>query len=328
EQIKDSSAQGVTQVTEDMRQMLRDYPVGGVCLFGKNIVSPEQLAAFNADLQAASDLPLFLAVDEEGGAVARLANHPAFTLPKYESAAAVAALGAAEVEKMGRTIGAYLKTYGFQVDFAPVADVNTNPANPAIGERAFSADSVVAAEMAAAMARGVAAEGILPTFKHFPGHGDTAEDSHTGGAVTYRTLEEMRDCELLPFQPAGLDAEYAVMVSHITAPNLLGSSSDGLPASLSPQIVGQVLRGELGFQGLVITDSLSMQAITDRYSASEAAVMALEAGCDMLLMPDGLAEAFEAVQTAVLDGTLPEQRVEESVRRILRYKQSYGLLYS
>lgn len=326
EQINDSAAAGVTAVTDDMRGMLRQYPVGGVCLFGKNIVNPEQLAALNADLQAASGLPLFLAVDEEGGRVARLANHDAFDLPEYESAAAVAARGAVAVEEMGSTIGAYLEAYGFNVDFAPVADVNTNPANPVIGDRAFSSDAAMAAEMAAAMARGLAAEGILPTFKHFPGHGDTAEDSHTGGAVTYRTLEEMRDCELLPFQPAGLGAEYAVMVAHITAPNLLGADSDGLPASLSAQIVGQVLRGELDFQGLVITDSLSMQAITDCYSAGEAAVMALKAGCDMLLMPDGLAEAFEAVRIAVEEGTLSEQRIDESVCRILRYKQSYGIL--
>ena len=324
-QINDANAAGVTAVTDGMRTMLAQYPVGGVCIFGKNLAGPGQITAFNADLQAASALPLFIAVDEEGGAVSRLANHPAFDLPRYAGAAAVGASGdPAEAEEMGRTIGAYLYEYGFNMDFAPVADVNTNPDNPVIGARAFSPEAAVAADMAAAMARGLYGAGVLPTFKHFPGHGDTAEDSHTGTAVTRRTREEMQECELLSFLAAEGETPHAVMVGHITAPAL---SDDGLPASLSAPIVTGLLREELGQTGvLVVTDSLAMQAVTDRYSPGEAAVMALQAGCDLLLMPDGLAEAFEAVLAAVEDGPLPEARIDERVYRILQYKQALALL--
>ena len=146
----------MTTLTDAMRETLQAYPVGGICQFGKNITDPEQLAQFNADLQAASRTPLFIAVDEEGGAVARLANHPAFDLPQYESAAAVGASGdPADACAMGQTIGAYLKEYGFNMDFAPDADVNTNPDNPIIGTRAFSSDAATAAEMAAAAADGL-----------------------------------------------------------------------------------------------------------------------------------------------------------------------------
>lgn len=324
-QINDAHASGVTAVTEGMRAMLAQYPVGGVCLFGKNLAGPEQTAALNAELQAASALPLFVAVDEEGGAVSRLANHPAFDLPRYGSAAAVGASGdPAQAQAMGAVIGAYLRGCGFNMDFAPVADVNTNPNNPVIGERAFSSDAAVAAAMAAAMARGLYGELVIPTFKHFPGHGDTAEDSHTGQAVTLRTREEMERCEFLPFA-AQSDAvgAHAVMVGHITAPALCGND---LPASLSPQVVEEILRGELGQTDLIVTDSLSMQAITDRYSPGEAAVLALQAGCDLLLMPDGLAEAYEAVLDAVADGSLTEARIDESVHRILTMKREFAIL--
>lgn len=323
-QINDANASGVTAVTDEMRAMLERYPVGGVCVFGKNLAGPAQITAFTADLQAAAALPLFLAVDEEGGAVSRLANHPAFALPRYGSAAEVAAAGeTAAAEEMGQTIGAYLHEYGFNLDFAPVADVNTNPANPVIGRRAFSPDGAVAAGMAAAMARGLYAAGVLPTFKHFPGHGDTAEDSHTGLAVTHRTREEMQGCEFLPFLAAE-DTPHAVMVGHINAPAL---SDDGLPASLSPAVVTGLLREELGQEDvLVVTDSLAMEAVTDQYAPGEAAVLALQAGCDLLLMPNGLAEAYEAVLDAVENGELTEGRIDESVRRILQYKQALALL--
>lgn len=325
-EIDDDKANGVKQMTDSMRRALEEYPVGGICQFGKNIETPEQIADFNAELQAASEIPLFLSVDEEGGSVARLANHPAFDLPVYESAAAVGASGNVESARgMGQTIGAYLKDYGFNMDFAPVADVWTNPENTVIGTRAFSQDAGTAARMAGAMAQGLQAEGILPTFKHFPGHGDTAEDSHSGLAYTDRTLEEMRQCEFLPFvQAEGENPELrAVMVGHIAAPAL---GTGETPASLSHAAVTDLLRSDLlaGEDVLVITDSLAMGAITAQYSAGEAAVAAFLAGNDLLLMPAGLQEAFEAVLAAVQDGRISEQRLDESVARILRFKQQYA----
>ena len=268
-------------------------------------------------LKAAMDTPLLIAVDEEGGAVARLANHPAFDLPQYESAAAVGASGdPADACAMGQTIGAYLKEYGFNMDFAPDADVNTNPDNPIIGTRAFSSDAATAAEMAAAAADGLRTSGILPTLKHFPGHGDTAEDSHTALAVTYKTLDELQACELLPFaEDTGL---HAVMVGHIAAPNVTG---DGTPATLSPQLVALIPDAE---NTLIVTDSLAMDAITAAYTPGEAAVQALQAGCDVLLMPNSLPEAYAAVLEAVQNGTISEERLDRSVNKILLYKQQFA----
>ncbi|HIZ42936.1 MAG TPA: glycoside hydrolase family 3 protein [Candidatus Gemmiger excrementigallinarum] len=328
ETIDDEKAGGVTYLSDAMRQTLEEYPVGGICQFGKNITDPQQITTFNASLQEASDVPLLIAVDEEGGSVARLANHPGFELPQYESADAVGATGNPEdARQMGCTIGSYLKSYGFTMDFAPVADVWTNPGNTVIGTRAFSQDASMAAAMADSMARGLREAGILPTFKHFPGHGNTAEDSHSGLAYTYRTKEEMAQCEFLPFlSSSGGDSEdgfRAVMVGHIAAPEL---GTGDTPASLSWQMVTKLLREELleNEDVLVITDSLAMGAITEQYTPGQAAVEAVLAGNDMILMPDGLAEAFEAVLAAVEDETISEERLDESVARILRFKQQYA----
>lgn len=322
EEIDNSDMPGVKELTSAMEEMLEKYPVGGVVLFGKNLSSPQQVTAFNQAFQEASRIPLFIGVDEEGGSVARLANHPGFDLPQYESAGAVGAAGDPEnAREMGRVIGSYLNEYGFNLDFAPVADVNTNPQNPVIGDRAFSSQPRQAAQMASAMAEGLTQEGIIPVFKHFPGHGDTAEDSHSGIAVTYKTAQEMENCEWIPFSQVPEGAW--VMVGHIAAPEITG---DLTPASLSPALVTGVLREQLGFEGLVVTDSLAMGAITQEYTPGQAALEALNAGCDLLLMPAGLEEAFEAVVTAVENGSLSQERLDQSVERILEYKLEYGLL--
>ena len=321
-QINSSETVGVTALTDEMRAVLRAYPVGGIALFGKNITDPQTLRAFTAELSAAADIPMFIAVDEEGGLVARLANNASFGLPKYQSAAAVGATGdTASAEEMGRTIGAYLADYGFNVDFAPVADVFTNPDNTVIGSRAFSTDAATAAGMAGACAQGLASQGILPVYKHFPGHGDTAEDSHNGLAVTYKTHDELAACEWIPYSTNDLTG-CAVMVGHIAAPNVTG---DLTPASLSPQLIDGYLRGELGFAGLVVTDSMAMHAITDAYSSGDAAIAAINAGADIVLMPEVLSEAFDAVAAAVESGVISEARLDESVYRVLQYKQLYGV---
>ena len=310
ETINDAKADGVTELTDAMRDALRTYPVGGICQFGKNITDPEQIKRFNDDLQAASQTPLFITVDEEGGRVSRLANNPAFDLPQYKNGAIP------DARAMGQDIGGYLKQYGFNMDFAPVADVNTNPDNPVIGDRSFSSDAETAARMVADAAQGLRENGILPTLKHFPGHGDTKEDSHTALAVTHKTLAELQDCEFLPF--AADTGLHAVMVGHIAAPNVTG---DLTPATLSPALVGLVPDAE---NTLIVTDSLSMDAITSAYTPGEAAVLALQAGCDVLLMPNGLPEAYNAVLQAVKDGTISEERLDRSVDKILRYKAIFS----
>ena len=308
-----------TALLDDMAENLIHYPVGGIIHFSENMVSPEQIREFNRDLQQASSVALFLCVDEEGGSVARLANSRGFDLPVFPSAGSIR--NAAAARNMGSTIGAYLAEFGFNVNFAPVADVNTNPYNPVIGIRAFSADPAAAAAMASAFANGLAEHGIIATYKHFPGHGDTAQDSHLGIAVSEKSAEEMALCEWLPFMEA--TAGDMVMVGHIAAPQI---TDDMLPASLSRRLVTEILKGQLGFSGLVVTDSMQMGAITNTYSSGEAAVLALQAGCDIILMPENLAKAFDAVLAAVENGQLSEEWLDETVLRILRFKYAHGIL--
>lgn len=323
EQVFNTTTDGVVMLSDAIRDTYQDYPVGGVIQFAGNLASSLQITEFNGALQDMSSIPLFICVDEEGGAVARLANHHSFNLPKFNNAAYIGASGdPSQALEMGRTIGGYLAEYGFNMDFAPVADVNTNPNNPVIGTRAFSSDADTAAQMAGAMAQGLRENGIIPTFKHFPGHGDTAEDSHNGIAVSYKTFGEMISCEWLPFAEAtALDC---VMVGHIAVPEITG---DLTPATLSKEVVTGILREELGFEGLIVTDSLAMGAITDQYDAGEAAVLALQAGCDVILMPENLYEAFDAVVTAVENGTLSQEWLDETVLRILEFKQAAGILH-
>lgn len=310
-------------LTQTMRQNLEQYPVGGIAVFKKNIQDENQLSSLIADFQSASKIPMIVAVDEEGGAVARLANHEAFSLPKYTSARDIGKTGDPEqARQMGRTIGGYLRFYGFNLDFAPVADVDSNPANPVIGRRAYSTDAQQTAQMVAAAVEGFHEAGMLCTVKHFPGHGDTGQDSHYGTATSYKTWEEIKAMEMLPFEAGIAAGADVVMTAHITTPN---ATTDGLPASLSYTMITERLRGELGFQGVIVTDALEMNAIKNHFTPAESAVAALRVGVDVLLMPSDLRAAFDGVVQAVEDGTLSEERLNESVRRILALKQKAGL---
>lgn len=310
-------------LTQTMRQNLERYPVGGIAVFKKNIQDENQLSSLIADFQSASKIPMIVAVDEEGGAVARLANHEVFSLPKYTSARDIGKTGDPEqARQMGRTIGGYLRFYGFNLDFAPVADVDSNPANPVIGRRAYSTDAQQTAQMVAVAVEGFHEAGMLCTVKHFPGHGDTGQDSHYGTATSYKTWEEMKAMEMLPFEAGIAAGADVVMTAHITTPN---ATTDGLPASLSYTMITERLRGELGFQGVIVTDALEMNAIKNHFTPAESAVAALRAGVDVLLMPSDLRAAFDGVVQAVEDGTLSEERLNESVRRILTLKQKAGL---
>ena len=312
----------ITEATPALENALAKYPLGGIILFADNVVTPDQLLALNAGLSKLPGVPLFIAVDEEGGIVTRLARNETFGLPRYGSPRFVASSGDCDaVLEMGRTIGGYLHEYGFNLDFAPVADVNTNPRNPVIGNRAFSDHPEIAARMAAAFAQGLGENGIIATFKHFPGHGDTAEDSHSGLAVVYKTLEELESCEFLPFLEAS--ERDMIMIAHVALPNVTG---DMTPATLSRQIVTDILKDQLGFEGLIVTDAMEMGAIVQSYGSAEAAVAALEAGCDIILMPENLEDAFNAVLAALEEGRLTMQWLDETVYRILAFKQLHGIL--
>ena len=323
QQVHDAADFGATTWTEEMTERLAEYPAGGIVLFGKNLSNPDQLSAMMAQIEKAGEIPLMVGVDEEGGSVARLANSAGFDLPQFEQMAEIGARGdVEEARQLGGTIGAYLHQYGFALDFAPVADLWTNPQNSVIGSRSFGSDPALVSEMVLAVIDGLHEEGVLSCIKHFPGHGDTRGDSHDGYVLLERSWEELLERELIPFVD-NLDSTDLVMVAHILLPQITG---DGLPASLSAELITGRLRGELGYDGLVVTDSLAMGAITDQYTSAQAAVLAVEAGADLLLMPQDYTAAFDGVLDAVRQGEVDESRLDESVLRILRAKQKCGLL--
>ena len=303
------------------QRALEDIPVGGLCYFSQNITGGQQLrdllsGTYSMALQSGAGMAPFLAVDEEGGSlVSRVANSGYFD---------VGATGdETQAAHVGATIGEYLHEIGFNVDFAPVADVLTNSHNEVIGPRAFSSDPDVVAQMVSAEVLAMLDTGTMPCIKHFPGHGDTAGDSHTGAVVSSRSAEEIRTCEYKPFQ-AGIEAGCPfVMVGHIETPNL---AADGLPASLSKTMITDELRGRLGFGGVVISDSFVMGAITQRYASADAAVRFIQAGGDMVLMPENLQDAYQGLLEAVSEGVIEKSRIDESVMRILKVKKRAGML--
>ncbi|MEG1606481.1 MAG: glycoside hydrolase family 3 protein [Clostridia bacterium] len=310
----------VTELSPAMAETLAKYPVGGVALFKNNLSTPEQLTAFIAALQQASAIPLFVGVDEEGGRIARLGNADGFDVPKCESMGKVGESGDPEdARQVGLTIGSYLKPYGFNVDFAPVADTNTNPENIVIGDRSFGSDPNLVAKMVTAEISGLHEAGMLSCIKHFPGHGDTRDDTHDGYVSVLKTWDEMKKCELIPFISALNDTDM-VMVAHITTPNI---TDDALPATLSRELLTGKLRGDLGYQGVIITDGMEMSAITETYTSSESAVKAILAGVDIVLMPLNFIEAYEGVCAAVKDGTISEAQLDEHVLRILKLKAGF-----
>ena len=319
-ELEDNSITGTTRVSGEMRNTYAQYPCGGFALFRKNILSPSQLMSFTEALHSLGTRAPMLGIDEEGGRIARIANHSAnFNVTKFPSMGAIAQSGdESRAYEAGQTIGAYLSAYGLDIDFAPVADVNTNPRNPVIGDRAFGSDPLQAAGMVRQVIFGLHDSGTASCIKHFPGHGDTATDTHTGYAETKKTWEEISECEMIPFR-AGIEAgtEF-VMTAHIAAPQVTGSDE---PATMSYILLTEKLRGELGFQGLIITDALSMGAIREKYSSSQACVRCILAGVDILLMPYDYYEAFDGVVRAVEEGVIPESRIDESVYRILSFKR-------
>lgn len=318
------SLTGVTTATQagaTTQAALAEKPVGGLCYFAANLVGREQTMTMLANTQSYAETGLFLGLDEEGGRVSRAGSNEALGVTHFEAAAVYGARAdMAEVYQVGSTLAQELGELGFNLDFAPVADVITNPNNTEIGDRSYSSDPQVAGALVSAMVDGLQRGGMVSCLKHFPGHGSTETDSHQGKSVSTRTVEELKSCEWVPFQ-SGIDKGAAmVMLSHLTNEHI----SD-LPSDLSPEVV-TYLREDLGFNGIIITDSHQMGAITDYYESGEAAVLALQAGVDMILMPQDLQAAFDGVKAAVENGTLSETRIDESVTRILAVKYSFGIL--
>ena len=307
------------QASDMTKEALQEYAVGGIVMFSKNIQDRDQICAMLANLQEYSKYPLFLGVDEEGGSlVARVANSGTISVPTFPNMMEIGNTGnPEEAYEVGRTIGTYLKDLGFNLDFAPIADVLVNPENQVIGERAFGSDAELVAKMVKRVVEGLQEQEVSAVLKHFPGHGGTEADSHEGTAILNRTLEELRSEEFLPFQ-SGIEAGAdMIMVGHISVPEVTG---DDTPATLSETVITDLLRNELGFDGIIITDSMSMGAIVDHYGPGEAAVQVIRAGGDMILMPQDFVEARQAVLEVVYQQEITEERINESLRRIYRIK--------
>ena len=317
----DITAIKLQAVNATMRGVNEKYPVGGIILYAHNIKDEGQLSAFISQIRTLNGSPL-LCIDEEGGRVARIANNANFEVEKFESMSAIGNTGDPQnAYYCANTIGTYLHRYGFDIDFAPVADVNTNSENIVIGARAFSDDPQVAAPMVTNYLQGLKDAGVTGCIKHFPGHGDTKADTHFGYAQSLKTWDEMLDCELITFKAGIQWGTQLIMTAHIGTPNVTGSE---VPATMSSFILQDKLRGELGYQNIIITDAMEMGAITQQYSNAEAAVGTLQAGADIVLGPQNFVGAFDAVIKAVEDGTLTEERINQSVRRILKLKKQAG----
>jgi beta-N-acetylhexosaminidase len=319
--VNPESITGVSTVIaagEATKQALEKYPVGGIMYSKPNLESKDQVATMIANVQDYADIDLFIAADEEGGTVNRLMDTLGTTY--INSMYTYKDQGTTVAHDNAATIAGDMSALGFNLDFAPVADVWSNSANTVIGKRAYSDDFGQAAELIPYAVQGFHDGGVLCTLKHFPGHGNTAEDSHYSSAYVNKTKDELEADEFLPFE-AGIEAGADfVMVGHLIVPDI-----DELPATLSEKIVTGILREELGFSGVIITDSLEMSSVADNYSASDIAVMAVKAGIDMLLEPKDIDATIDALMTAVEEGTITEERINESVRRILQTKLDNGI---
>ena len=312
----------VTEITDDIADSLNRHSFAGVILFAQNTSTNEGatrlIDALQKENAAGGDRPqLLISIDQEGGNVTRLGQG---TMTPGNMA--LGAINDTEVTKEVATmIASELNAIGINTDFAPDVDVNSNPANPVIGVRSFSDDPQIVAAHGSAFVEALNDMGVISTLKHFPGHGDTGTDTHTGYAETLKTWDQLRDCEMIPFRAGIAEGTDLVMTAHIAAPNVTGS---GEPATMSYTILTEKLRGELGFEGLIITDALSMGAITKAYTSAEACVACIQAGIDILLMPSDYYEAFDGVVRAVETGEIPESRIDESVCRILAFKRRAG----
>lgn len=311
-----------TAAGDATKQAINKTPVGGFVYFSDNLQSEQQVQDMLRNVQKYSEdrigLPAFLSVDEEGGTVARVASTGRFDVTDVGDMAKIGASGdVQQARQAGETIGSYLSELGFNLDFAPDADVLTNPDNTVVEKRSFGSDPRVVSDMSLAVAQGLAQHQVYSVYKHFPGHGATAGDTHQGYAYTDKTLDELKQSELIPFENAIQNNAAFIMAAHISAPRVTG---DDTPASLSKTMITDILRGQMGYDGIVVTDAMNMGAVTEQYTSVQAAVKALQAGADLVLMPEDFQEAYQGVLDAVKDGTLTEQRINESVTRIVKVK--------
>ncbi|MHC8517415.1 beta-N-acetylhexosaminidase [Sporosarcina sp. ITBMC105] len=309
---------------DELDHLIRHYRVGGIIVLGKNVSTPTGIVQLLNEAKVANkdySIPLFLSVDEEGGRVSRL---PA----GMKKLPAAASIGQKEDEALAYKSGVYLAellhAFGYNINFAPVLDVNSNPKNPVIGDRSYSSNPQIVTQHALSVRKGMVDNGVISIVKHFPGHGDTHIDSHKSLPVIDKNIDELIATELVPFQQAIAQEVDGIMIAHILFPALDATN----PSSLSKNVITDFLREELGYDGVVITDDLTMGAITNAYTVPEAGLQAFIAGSDLLLIAGDYANQVKTIETlkdAVFTRTISEERIDESVRRILELKHRYNL---
>jgi beta-N-acetylhexosaminidase len=320
------------EASPDVKRLIRDFGVGHVILFTRNVEGPEQVAGLNRELQetardAGHDLPLLIAVDQEGGRVARMG--PPWTVwPPLRALGRIGsedlARGEALARRMGAALAAECASAGIKCDFAPIMDVDTNPDNPIIGNRSFGDDPELVGRLGAAMIEGLQGGGVVASAKHFPGHGDTSVDSHLDLPVVEQGRSRLQDVEIRPFRRAVAANVATVMMAHVLYPEL----DPELPASLSPGIVDGILRGDLGYKGVVFTDDLEMKAVADRWTPDRSAVLAMRSGCDIVpvcITHDAQVTAMEGAIRAVEAGDVPFKAMDDSLKRVRAMKERYLL---
>lgn len=329
--FRNMNGKNVTELTPEIEQLVQKYHLGGVILFRENVVTTEQTARLVSDYQKASEkYGLLMSIDQEGGIVTRLQSGT--DMPGNM------ALGATRSEdlagKVGGAIGEELNSLGINMNFAPSFDINNNPDNPVIGVRSFSEDPELTAQLGVAYTNGLQATGTSGAAKHFPGHGDTAVDSHLGLPEVPYDKERLKQVELYPFQKAMEAGVDAIMTAHVTFPKIDGttviSKKDGteinVPATLSYKVLTELMRMEMGYDGLITTDALNMKAIADHFGPVDSVIRAVQAGTDLVLMPVGLESVATGLVEAVRTGEISESRIESSVERILSLKLKRGVM--
>ena len=312
-----------SEYNDDMDRLINEYKVGGVILFARNIEDSNQMIDLTRALQENNNnLPLFISIDEEGGRVSRLPDD----VEKFPSAFTIGLINDQQTAyENGKEIGYTLKRLGINLDYAPVLDIYSNENNTVIGDRAFSTEESIVSTMGIATMEGIEDADIIPVVKHFPGHGDTEVDSHYGLPIVYKTLEELRNFEFIPFVKAIESGCDVIMVSHI----ILNEVDSINPASLSKIVISDLLRKDLEFDKVVITDDMSMGAITSIMSIEEACIKSIEAGCDILLLGNAYEEIEQVINSIKLklyNGEISEEQINKSVKRILELKKKYNMM--
>lgn len=323
--------ENVIEMLPEIKQTVNDYHLGGVILFNENVVTTNQTAELVAAYQKASEkYGLLMTIDQEGGTVTRLQSGPEF--PGNMALGATRSICLSY--DVGKAIGEELNALGINMNLAPVMDVNNNPDNPVIGVRSFGESPQLVADMGIGYTQGLQSTGVAATAKHFPGHGDTAVDSHLGLPEVPHDKERLMEVELYPFQKAMDQNIDAIMTAHVTFPKIddtkVISKKDGtkisLPATLSEKVLTGLMREEMGYDGVIISDALHMNAITEHFGSVDAAIRAVKAGTDIVLMPVGLKEVADGLMNAVETKEISEQRIEASVKRIIALKIKRGII--